>query len=61
MGKGRRTEIDFINGHIGNMDAKVDVVTPVSAAVVGIVREIDAKQRRPSPEALELVLRRAGI
>jgi 2-dehydropantoate 2-reductase len=59
--KGRRTEIDFMNGHIVNMGREVGVATPVSAAVVGIVREIDADQRKPSPDAIDLTLRRAGV
>ncbi|MEW6334417.1 MAG: ketopantoate reductase C-terminal domain-containing protein, partial [Thermodesulfobacteriota bacterium] len=59
--KGRRTEIDFMNGHIVRMGGEVGLETPVSAAVVKTVREIDADQRKPSPDALELTLRRAGI
>ena len=59
--KGRRTEIDFMNGHIVNMGREVGVATPVSTAVVGVVREIDADQRKPSPDAIELTLQRAGV
>jgi len=59
--KGRRTEVDFMNGHIVKMGKEVKVATPVSAAVVSIVREIDAKKRKPSPEALEATRRLAGV
>ena len=59
--KGRRTEIDFMNGHIINMGREVGVATPVSTVVVGIVREIDTDQRKPSPDAIELTLHRAGV
>ena len=59
--KGRRTEIDFMNGHIVSMGREVGVETSVSAAVVGIVREIDAEKRKPSVDTMELVLRRAGV
>ena len=45
VSKGRRTEIDFMNGHIVNMGREVGVATPMSAAIVSVVREIDAKQR----------------
>jgi 2-dehydropantoate 2-reductase len=58
--KGRRTEIDFMNGHIVNMGREVGVATPVSTAVVGVVREIDADQRKPSPDAIALTLQRTG-
>jgi 2-dehydropantoate 2-reductase len=59
--KGRRTEIDFMNGHIVNMGREVGVTTPASAAVVSVVREIDADQRKPSPDAIALTLQRAGV
>jgi len=58
--KGRRTEIDFMNGHIVRMGREVGVDTPVSAAVVETVREIDADRRKASPDALGLTLQRAG-
>jgi 2-dehydropantoate 2-reductase len=58
--KGRKTEIDFMNGHIVSMGREVGVATPVSAAVVSVVREIDAGERKPSPEAITVTLRRAG-
>ena len=61
VSKGRRTEIDFMNGHIVNMGREVGVATPMSAAIVSVVREIDAKQRIPSPDTMELALRRAGV
>ena len=61
VNKGRRTEIDFMNGHIVNMGREVGVATPMSAAIVSVVREIDAKQRIPSPDTMELALRRAGV
>jgi hypothetical protein len=36
------------------------VPTPVSAAVVEIMREIDAGTRKPAPEHIEVALKRAG-
>jgi 2-dehydropantoate 2-reductase len=58
--KGRRTEIDFMNGHIVNMGREVGMATPVSAAVVDIVREIDAEKRELSPDTMDLVLSKTG-
>lgn len=59
--KGRRSEIDFMNGHVVAMGREVGVATPVSAAVVSVVKELDAGTRRPSPDHLKLALDRAGL
>jgi len=37
------------------------VRTPVSAATVEVVREIDAGTRKPEPQNIGLVLKRAGV
>ena len=58
--KGRRTEIDFMNGLVVDKGREASVPTPVSQAVVGIVREIDAGARKPSPGHIEEALTRAG-
>jgi 2-dehydropantoate 2-reductase len=58
--KGRRTEIDYMNGLVVDKGRETGVPTPVSAAVVAIVREIDAGRRKPSPDHIEEALRRAG-
>jgi 2-dehydropantoate 2-reductase len=58
--KGRRTEIDEMNGHVVAQGREVRVATPVSASVVEVVREVDAGMRSAEPGNLELALRRAG-
>jgi len=58
--KGRRTEIDFMNGLVVDKGREVGVPTPVSQAVVGIVRDIDAGSRKPTPGHIEEALRRAA-
>ena len=58
--KGRRTEIEFMNGFVVAQGKHVGVKTPVSEAVVEIVREIDAKRRKPSPDHIEDALKTAG-
>jgi 2-dehydropantoate 2-reductase len=60
VAKGRRTEIDEMNGHVVAEGRRVGIATPVSAAIVETVRELDAGARAQSPQNLELVLRRAG-
>ena len=58
--KGRRSEIDFMNGRVVDKGRELGVPTPVSAAVVEIMREIDAGSRKPAPEHIEAALKRAG-
>jgi len=58
--KGRRSEIDYMNGLVVDKGREVGVPTPVSSAVVGLMREVDAGTRKPAPEHIELALERAG-
>jgi 2-dehydropantoate 2-reductase len=59
--KGRRTEIAYMNGHVSAKAREKGIPTPVTAAVVGLVEEIDAGARKPAPEHIDLALRRAGF
>jgi len=58
--KGRRSEIEYMNGHIAAKGKEKGVATPVTAAVVGIMREIDAGTRTSSPAHIEQALKTAG-
>jgi 2-dehydropantoate 2-reductase len=58
--KGRRSEIDYMNGLVVDKGREVGVPTPVSSAVVALMREVDAGTRKPAPEHIELALKRAG-
>ena len=58
--KGRRSEIDFMNGRVVDKGRELGVPTPVSAAVVELMREVDAGTRKPAPEHIELALKRAS-
>ena len=58
--KGRRTEIDYMNGYVVDKGREKGVPTPVSSAVVQIVREIDAGTRKPSPDNIGVALSRSG-
>ena len=59
--KGRPTEIDYMNGHVVAKGREVGVPTPVSVATVEMVREIDAGTRKPDPQNIGHVLKRAGV
>ncbi|HAM59419.1 MAG: hypothetical protein A2X51_09575 [Candidatus Rokubacteria bacterium GWC2_70_24] len=50
-----------MNGYVVARGHEVGVPTPVSAAVVGLVREIDAGARTPSPSLIDQALQAAGF
>jgi 2-dehydropantoate 2-reductase len=60
MAKGRVTEIDFMNGHVVAQGRERGVATPVSAAVVDVVHEVERGQLAASPRNIEIALKRAG-
>jgi 2-dehydropantoate 2-reductase len=59
--KGRQTEIDYMNGHVLAQGRERGVPTPVTAAVIDIVHEVDQGTRKPDPQNIGLVMRRAGV
>ena len=59
--KGRKTEIDYMNGHVVKHGRERRVPTPVSAAVVDMVHEIESGARKPAAENIGLTLKRAGV
>jgi 2-dehydropantoate 2-reductase len=61
VAKGRPTEIDEMNGFVVTQGRACGVATPVSAAVVDLVRAIDRGTRRPSPENIAEILRNAAV
>ena len=58
--KGRPTEIDYMNGHVVAEGRARGVPTPVSAAVVETIHEIQRGERKPAAENIALTLKRAG-
>jgi len=61
VAKGRPTEIDYMNGHVLAQGREVGVPTPVTAAVVEIMREVDRGTRKQDAKNIEQVLRKAGV
>lgn len=61
VAKGRPTEIDYMNGHVIAQGREHGVPTPVSAAVVEVMHEVERGDRKPVPQNIELALRRAGV
>lgn len=61
VAKGRPTEIDYMNGHVVAQGRACGVATPVSAAVVDVMHEVERGARPQAPENIGLVLKRAGV
>ena len=59
--KGRRPEIQFMNGYISAQGVVAGISTPVNTAITSVVRERDEGMRLPSVDNIEEVLRRAGL
>jgi len=51
--RGRKTEIDYLNGYICARGRKHGVPTPINDAVVKMVKEIEGGQRKMTPENLK--------
>lgn len=46
--KGRRTEVDFLNGYIRDKGNEINVDTPVNEAIVRLIHEIETGKLEPS-------------
>ena len=55
--RGRRPEIDFMNGYVVEKGKEKGVPTPVNAALTTMVQEIEAGVRPISPDNLDVLLR----
>jgi 2-dehydropantoate 2-reductase len=52
MIKGRRTEIDFINGRVAAKEQEVGVPAPTHAGLTDLVKRIERGDIEPSPETI---------
>lgn len=59
--KGRQTEIEYMNGYTVKRGLELGIATPVSAAIVDVVKQIDAGTLKPDPSNVERVLGMAGL
>ena len=57
--KGRRSEIDFMNGYIVSKGQEIGVPTPVNSAIVATMHEIDAGRLQPDPLNIDRVMAEA--
>jgi len=58
--RGRRTEIDFLNGHVVQRAGEVGVRVPMNASLVRMIHEIEAGERKMSPSNLDALLGALG-
>jgi 2-dehydropantoate 2-reductase len=54
--RGRRTEIEFINGYVVNMARQFELDAPINAAIVETVHAITSGRLAPNPGLLAQVL-----
>ena len=59
--KGRRTEIDFINGLVAEKGDEAGISTPTHKALVEVVKEVERLEVQPHPSLVQRVWKRAGI
>lgn len=50
MVKGRRTEIEFLNGFVVTKGKEVGIEAPANAALTGIVKRVERGEAKPSPD-----------
>jgi 2-dehydropantoate 2-reductase len=59
--RGRKTEIDYLNGYVVQQAQKVDVPTPVNAALVTMIKEIEGGQRQIARANVDDLAREIGL
>ncbi len=58
--KGRRTEIDFINGLVADKGDEAGIPTPTHRALVEVVKQVERKEVTPDPSLVQRVWKLAG-
>jgi 2-dehydropantoate 2-reductase len=53
--KGRKTEIDGLNGYVSRRGREVGIATPVNDAIVATIREVESGTRKPDPANVDQV------
>jgi len=58
--RGRRTEVEFINGYVAALGPRHGVPTPVNAAIVEVVEAITRRELAPDPGLLARIVQAGG-
>jgi 2-dehydropantoate 2-reductase len=59
--KGRRTEIDFINGLVAEKGDEAGIPAPTHKALVEVVKQVERREVEPSPTLVQRVWELTGI
>jgi 2-dehydropantoate 2-reductase len=59
--KGRRTEIDFINGLVADKGDEAGIPTPTHRALVEVVKQVERREVEPDPSLVQRVWKLAGM
>ena len=52
MVKGRRTEIEYLNGFVVARGAEIGIAAPANAALTEIVKRVERGEAAPSPDLI---------
>ena len=50
--KGRRTEIDWLNGFVVRRGAEIGMDAPANAAITEVVKRVERREAEPHPDLL---------
>jgi 2-dehydropantoate 2-reductase len=53
--KGRRTEIDYLNGYVVSRGREAGIPTPINSAMVDLIHRIEEGALKPNPANIELI------
>lgn len=59
--KGRRTEIDYLNGYVVHKGRQVEVSTPLNQTMVELVKKVERGETKPGPSNLKQLERQLAI
>jgi 2-dehydropantoate 2-reductase len=52
--KGRRTEIDYLNGLVARKGRETGIPTPMNDAIITVTKRVERGELKPAPENLKL-------
>ena len=58
--KGRRSETEFLNGHIARKGREVNIATPANDAIVELCRRIERGEMKPDRSNIEFIVKSMG-
>ena len=59
--KGRKTEIDFLNGYVAARAKEIDVPAPANEAITALIKRVEASELTPGPSNLGLIQRELAL